>query len=369
MLFCHMKLKIAVLLLVSLFTVNVKAQLKAGFDPQEYMEMLRASKQQSETALKKDKTPAPIHFKQVYQSPIGPLKNRWDLFTNGETAAIIIRGTTAEQSSWMENFYAAMVPATGQLHIDDSTTFKYHLAQNPKAAVHVGWLIGMAYLSQTIVPQINKLYTDQHIKNFIVFGHSQGGAIAYLLRSYLADLQDQKIIPADIVFKTYCSAPPKPGNTYYAYDYEYLTRGGWGLAVVNTLDWVPETPFSVQTLSDFNDLNPFKDINTIVGKQKFFVRLYLNHVYNQLKKPSYKAQKNYEKYLGHKLYGFIKKDMPQLAEPTYAPTNNYVRCGTPVVLVPDANYSKVFPDDPKNLVLNHLFYPYYYLTEQIYLHN
>lgn len=369
MLFCHMKLRLAALLILSLPIITAHAQLTRGFSPIEYMEMLRASKLQSDTALKKDQTPLPLFYKQIYTSPVGPLKNRWDLFTSGDRAAIIIRGTTTDQSSWMENFYAAMVPANGQLHIDDSTTFKYHLAQNPKAAVHIGWLIGMAYLSKTIVPQINKLYTEQHIKNFIIFGHSQGGAIAYLLRSYLADLQDQKIIPADIVFKTYCSAPPKPGNTYYAYDYEYLTRGGWGLAVVNTLDWVPETPFSVQTLSDFNDVNPFKDVSKIVGKQKFFVRLYLNHVYNQLKNPSYKAQKNYEKYLGHKVYGFIKKDLPQLTEPEYAPTNNYVRCGTPVILVPDANYDKVFPADPKNLVLNHLFYPYYYLTQQIYLHN
>ncbi|OKS88288.1 lipase family protein [Mucilaginibacter polytrichastri] len=352
-----------------LINTGTFAQLKPGFDPQEYLEMLRASKQQSDTALKKDKTPLPLRFKQIYHSPIGPLQNRWDLFTYGETAAIVIRGTTVAPSSWMENFYAAMVPATGQLHINDSTTFNYHLAQNPKAAVHVGWLLGMAYLSKTIVPQINKLYAEQHIKSFIIFGHSQGGAIAYLLRSYIADLQDQKVIPADITFKTYCSAPPKPGNTYYAYDYEYLTRGGWGLAVVNILDWVPETPFSVQTLSDFNAVNPFKDVSTIVGKQKFFVRLYLNHVYNQLKKPSYKAQKNYEKYLGHKVYSFIKKEMPQLAEPDYAQTNNYVRCGTPVILVPDNNYSKIFAEDPKNLVLHHLFYPYYYLTQQIYLHN
>ncbi|WCT11674.1 lipase family protein [Mucilaginibacter jinjuensis] len=363
-----MKTLLSFIILLLIYT-GAYAQLKPGFDAQEYLEMLRASKQQSDTALKHDKTPLPLHFKQRYHSPAGPLKNRWDLFTDGQTAAIVIRGTTADASSWMENFYAAMVPASGQLHIDDSTTFKYHLADNPKAAVHIGWLLGMAYLSKTIVPQINKLYTEQHIKDFIIFGHSQGGAIAYLLRSYLADLQSRKIIPADIIFKTYSSAPPKPGNLYYAYDYEYLTHGGWGLAVENTLDWVPETPFSVQTLSDFNEVNPFKDVSKIVGKQKFFVRLYLNHVYNRLKKPSYKAQKNYEKYLGHKVYGFIKKEMPQYVEPEYAATNNYMRCGTPIILKPDANYGTVFPADPKNLVLHHLFYPYYYLTEQNYLHN
>lgn len=363
-----MKILLSFILFITAYTAAI-AQLKAGFNNQEYLEMLRASKQQADTALKKDKTPLPLHFKQIYHSSNGPMDNRWDLFTYNQTAAIVIRGTTGKQNSWMENFYTAMVPATGQIHIDDTTTFKYHLAQDTNAAVHVGWLLGMAYLSKTIVPQINKLYSEQHIKDFIIFGHSQGGAIAYLLRSYLADLQTQKIIPADVVFKTYCSAPPKPGNTYYAYDYEALTRDGWGFAVVNTLDWVPETPFSVQTLNDFNSVNPFKDISSVLGKQKFFARLYLKHVYNGLKNPSFKAQKNYEKYLGHKVYGFVKKSLPQLAEPAYAPTNNYVRCGTPVVLAPTANYAKEFPVTGKNVFINHMFYAYYYLTEQIYLHN
>lgn len=363
-----MKTLLSFILLLLIYTSTL-AQLKPGFDAQEYLEMLRASKQQADTALKKDQTPLPLHFKQLYHSPEGPLKNRWDLFTDGQTAAIIIRGTTGATSSWMENFYAAMVPAVGQLHIHDSTTFNYHLADNPKAAVHVGWLLGMAYLSKTIVPQINKLYAEQHITNFIIFGHSQGGAIAYLLRSYLADLQNRKIIPADIVFKTYCSAPPKPGNTYYAYDYEYLTRDGWGMAVVNAADWVPETPFSVQTLNDFNELNPFKDVSSLLSKQKFFVRLYLKHVYNKVKNPSISAQKNYEKYLGHKVYSFIKKELPQYIEPQYAPTNNYARCGTPVILKTDDGYRKLFLQDPKKVFTNHNFYAYYYLTEQIYLHN
>ncbi len=97
-------------------------------------------------------------------------------------------------------------------------------------------------------------------------GHSQGGAIAYLLTAHFYNLQQQGKLPADIRFKTYCSAAPKPGNLYFAYDYETTTRGGWACNVVNAADWVPETPFSVQTVSDFNTTNPF--VNAKKGNQQ-----------------------------------------------------------------------------------------------------
>jgi hypothetical protein len=261
-----------------------RAQLKPNFDAEEFLELLRVSRQQTDT-LKGDLTPKPLHYKRIYRSAVGPLLNRWELWTNDhKTAVISIRGTTEESLSWLENFYAAMVPATGQLQIDDSTTFKYKLANNPKAAVHIGWLLGMAYLSKSILPHISSSYKRGY-KNFIIMGHSQGGAIAYLLRSYLGGLQEQGLIPADVVFKTYCSAPPKPGNLYYAYDYNYLTRGGWGVSVTNAADWVPQTPFSIQTLGDFPVQNPFGNIDVATQEQNFFVKLYVKHIYNRLRKP------------------------------------------------------------------------------------
>lgn len=360
-------MKYTLSLILIIICTHTQAQLKPHFDVQEYLELLRVSRQQTDSVLKGDQTPKPSHYKRIYRSPIGPLLNRWELWTgDNQTAVISIRGTTSEQVSWLENFYAAMVPATGQLHIDDSTTFKYNLAQSPKAAVHIGWLLGMAYLSKTIVPQINELYHKQGIKNIIIMGHSQGAAIAYLLRSHLASLQQQNIIPANITFKTYCSAPPKPGNVYYAYDYNYLTRGGWGIAVTNAADWVPQTPFSIQTLNDFTDLNPFGGIDAATKGQSFFVNLYIKHVYNRLRKPPLRAVKNNQKYLGHMVYKFIKKTLPQLQEPNYAPTNQYTSCGVPVMLMPDEAYRQKFPDNPKNVFTHHMFWPYYYLMEKEY---
>ncbi len=353
------------ILLLILTSFSAQAQLKPGFDVQEYLELLRVSRRQADT-LKGDLTPLPTQYKRVYRSPIGPLLNRWELWTGNQSAVISIRGTTKDQTSWLENFYAAMVPAVGQLHINDSTLFKYHLADHPKAAVHIGWLLGMAELSKTVIPKIQELYQKQGIKNIYIVGHSQGAAIAYLLRSHLAWLQREKVISTDITFKTYCSAPPKPGNLYYAYDYNYLTRGGWGIAVTNAADWVPQTPFTIQTLDDFTELNPFGDVSAAVKGQSFFVKLYVKYVYNRLRKPPLRAVKNNQKYLGHMVYKFIKKTLPQFQEPEYAPTNQYTSCGVPVILMPDDAYRQKFPDDPKNVFAHHLFWPYYYLTEKEY---
>lgn len=346
-----------------------KAQLKPGFDAKEYLELLRISRQQFNDTLKGDYTPKPEHYHMIYRSPEGPLKNRWDLWLNDENniGVISLRGTVQNETSWLENFYAAMVPASGQLHINDSTEFKYHLANNPRAGVHIGWLLGLQDLSKTVIPQIKKLYQSKGIQNFIIMGHSQGAAIGYLLRSYVADLQNNKQLPADIIFKTYCSAPPKPGNIYYAYEYNFLTRNGWGISVTNAADWVPQTPFSIQTLRDFNQPNPFEHADDEIKKLSFLKRLYIKHAYNQLRKTPEKAQKVNEKYLGGLVYKLIKPKIPQFKEPVYMHDNNYASCGVPVILMPDDAYRAKFPDDPKNVFVHHMFWPYYYLAEKEYL--
>ena len=357
------------ILLLLLATSVCNAQLlKPGFDTREYLEMLRISRQQFNDTIKGDHTPVPKQFALVYRSPEGPLKNRWDLWVNNKGIAVIsIRGTTKAQESWLENFYAAMVPANGELHLSDSSSFVYHLATNPRAGVHVGWLLGLADLSKTILPKIYWLYQAKNIKNYIIIGHSQGAAIACLLRSYLGDLQNKQLLAQDITIKTYCSAAPKPGNVYYSYDFDYLTRNGWALSVINAADWVPQTPFSIQTIDDFNTPNPFANADEQIKKQPFLKRLYIRHVFNQLKKTPEKAQQTNEKYLGKLAYSFVKQKMPRLKEPVYMHDNSYVTCGVPVILMPDNNYRKQFPDDPKNVFVHHMFWPYYYLAQKEYL--
>ena len=228
----------------------------------------------------------------------------------------------------------------------------------------MGWLVSTAFLSKDILPKLDSCYKNG-IKDFIIAGHSQGGAIAYLLTAHLYSLQRQKVIPADIRFKTYNSAAPKPGNLYFAYEYEAMTQGGWAYNTVNSADWVPEVPLSVQTVNDFNTTNPFSNAKAMIGKQKLVQRLALRHVYNNLSKPSLKAQRNYQKYLGNLASKSVRKNISGYAAPEYYNSNNYVRTGAFVVLLADSAYYKTYPDSKEKIFIHHFPAPYLLLAGKL----
>jgi hypothetical protein len=356
-------------LLISCGVLGQTNKLRPGFDKAEYTELLYMhallyDSTKTDPTKPKSVLPKPTHFKSLYKSPVVGLDNRWELWKNEESVGVLnIRGTTQNPIGWLENFYAAMVPAKGELKLTNDFTFQYQLADNPKAAVHIGWLVGMAFLARDIVPKIDSCY-KAGIKEFLIMGHSQGGAIVYLLTSHLYSLQKQNKLPKDIRFKTYASASPKAGNTYYGYEYESLIDGGWGYNVINSADWVPELPFSVQTLADFNETNPFKNVNAVIKKQKLLARIALKHAYKRMKKPSDKAQRNYQKYLGDYTSKAIVKNLPEFQPPAYFKSNNYVRIGPTIVLLADADYYKQFPDSDDKLFIHHLMDPYLFLIKQ-----
>ncbi len=344
-------------------------QLQPAFDPAEYAELLSLAFYSSGIPDSIKRASAADHYHRVYRSPVTGLQNRWTLYLRDDNIAVIdIRGTVNETASWLANFYAAMIPATGSLQLNDSTRFDYQLAEDPKANVHVGWTVALGHIAPDIESKINSYADQKKVKEFLIFGHSQGGAIAFLLRSYLEYEKKKGKIPADIIFKTYCSAAPKPGNLYYAYDFDFITKGGWAYTVVNAADWVPETPFSIQTLSNFNPTNIFVNARKAIRKQKFFVRLAGSMLYSKLEKKPRKAQRKYEKYLGKKIYRMaIRKALPQLKEPAYVHDNNYMRAGAPVILMPDEAYRSLYPENPDKPFTHHLFAPYYHLLQAHYL--
>lgn len=340
--------------------------LRPGFDAEECLELLRLSVALPDTANAiSDSLPAPKFFKLAYRSPEVGLKNRWDLWLSPDNrlACVSLRGTINHPVSWLANFYAGMVPATGSLHLSDSIPeFRYRLATDPKAAVHVGWLLSMATMAPDIVRHLRELH-GRGVRNVIVAGHSQGAGLAFLTRSYLHYLQEAGELPKDFVFKTYCSAAPKPGNQYYAYDYESITAGGWGLTVVNAADWVPEVPFSLQTLTDFNPVNPFVGIKPILRKQKLRGRLAGQYVYNKMNRASRRSQQRFTKFLGSMVEKQARKVLPGYQPPAYAPTENFQRAGTPVILQPTEAYRRRFPDNPERVFTHHFPFPYYVLVE------
>jgi hypothetical protein len=229
--------------------------------------------------------------------------------------------------------------------------------------VHIGWLVGLASLSPYINEQL-ELLLSKGTNNIIIMGHSQGGALAFLTTSYIW-YKYHDMYPA-MKLKTYASAAPKPGNLYYAYDFDFISRDGYGYRIVNSADWVPESPVSVQTTNDFNSVNPIMSAKEILKKQKFLARVALTHVYNKLNNSTYKAMKNYRKYMGDAMYKQVIKTMPQLKLPDHQYSINYIAAGSPVILVGDSTYHERFKFDGKDMFVHHLMKPYMYLLMQQY---
>lgn len=359
-------MKRIVYLLIGILTFgSLSAQkLKPGFDKSEYTELLHAYSRWGDSIQYKDITES-SRFIRTYRSEEMGLVNKWELYEDPDQINVIsIRGTTPNEVSWLANFYAAMIPAQGQLHLSDSVTFNYHFADNPRAAVHVGWSVASAYLLQDIIPVLWKQYTSG-VRDFIIFGHSQGGGISYLVTAQLLYYQKTGVIPADIHFKTYCSAAPKPGNLPFAYEYEASRQMGWSYTVVNAADWVPEVPVSIQTLTDFNVTNPFKNAKSLIKKQKFPTNLALKHVYNQLTKHNKKAMRRYQKYLGKVASKFVVKQLVGFKSPEYFESNHYVRTGNMIILYPDTLYYTQYPDSDTNLFVHHSLQSYLYLTDKL----
>jgi pimeloyl-ACP methyl ester carboxylesterase len=342
--------------------------LKPGFDADEYMEVLQRCAAQVGRQIY-PQTAKPLSYKRAYTSLEIGLHNRWELWLSGDSRimAINLRGTTGSTDNWLENLYAAMIPANGSLKLNDTTTFNYKFAADPLATVHVGWTVGICSMLPDILAHIKENYA-KGTKQIIVEGHSQGGALALLLSAYLHYQVADGMLPADIVIKTYASAPPKPGNNFFANDFDYNNREGWGYSVFSSIDWVPESPFALQQVGDFNNVNPFRSIKPAMRKQHFFVRLYAGHIYNKLTHATRKAQRRYEKYMGRKAYKYVRRYLPEFEQPVYTHSMNYVRAGVPIVLVPDDAYYKQFAGMKENVFMHHLFDQYYFLVKRIYKH-
>ena len=349
-------------------SVYPQTKLKPGFDAGEYASMLKIASHNADTPWVKTQTPYPNGYNMVYRSETLGLDNRWDLWLSADSVAVIsIRGTTAKAISWLEDFYAPMVSASGSVTIGEGRIFTYSLASDTNAYVHAGFLLGLAYLEPSIITKINEYY-NKGVRDFIIMGHSQGGAVAYLLRSYLHYLP-AGVIPPDVTFKTYMSAPPKPGNLYYAYDYEHLTRGGWANRVVNIADWVPNMPFSLQTEFDLNKNNPIVTVDSVLTEKLNFVeRVVAGLLQKNMLGSLDDARDVMIKYLGYELFKAVEKELPGITIPRFITSQYYMTAGSPVILKPLPGYYEKFPEKPgvAGIFVHHFLDAYLFLLEQNY---
>jgi hypothetical protein len=340
--------------------------LKPGFSKQEYIETLKMNAAQGDS-IHPDALFKPSHYSRFFRSKVSGLKNRFDLWKHHEhnIVGISLRGTSPNAESWLGNFYAAMIPAKGTIQLNDSTIFTYKLAENDQAAVHIGWTIGLGALSGQLRAQLDSC-VQSGTTQFLIFGHSQGGALSYLTYSYLRYLQKEGVIPANVQFKMYASAGPKPGNLFYAYDFEQLSMGNWAFNIVNPEDWVPQTPVTVQTSEDFSITNPFVHAPKMIKSQKFPVRFVLSSVYRGMDKATKKARKKLLKNLGHRAGKQVQKLKPSYKQPDFLNTENYSRAGNFIVLTPNEAYYAKFPQDAKTEIFtHHMFEPYLMLALEL----
>jgi len=352
-----------ILLIFSFFTLTSSlAQLKPGFEPKEYEEILGVYAHSiTDTSFSKG-IPKPVTLKKAAESPTVGLENKWYLWINeAEKRAIFsIRGTVPNPTSWLANFYSAMIPAKGEMKFRNDYTFNYCFSKDPKAYVHVGWTLATGALAESLLPKMEEL-TQEGYRDFIITGHSQGGAITYLMAAMLMEMNDAGVWGEKLRIKVYASAAPKPGNLFFAYDYENQTMGGWAFNVVNAADWVPQVPFSIQTVDDFSETNPFSDVSGFIKQQKFPKNIVFKKVYNKLDKPTKKSQENFEKYLGKMAQKQVMKTIPEFESPPFVTSNHYARAGIFIVLQPDEAYQKSFPENKDKIFQHHMLQPYYFL--------
>lgn len=342
--------------------------LRPGFDKDEFAEILAINARFSESPQIAKFVPMPTRSQLFYKSEETGLVNHWQLWIMDKRVAVICtRGSTGEGESWLANLFAAQIPAKGVLKIEKDFEFNYTLSTHPRAAVHAGYVFSSAFLLKDVLPKIDSCY-QAGIRDFILSGHSQGGGITYIMSAYLIQLQKAGKLPADIRIKVYTSASPKPGNLYFAYDYENMFVDGWSQHVVNTEDWVPQSPFTVQTVNDLPAVNPIPALRATLKKQSFFKRLFFNSLYRKITGPSQKAVDRYQKYLGRFTGKQIKKYYPDFIIPDFAGSNEYVRTGPQVVLYPDSTYFTNFDysKDKTKIMLHHSTVAYYYLLKHNY---
>jgi hypothetical protein len=201
--------------------------------------------------------PAPPGWTLVYDSPvIGTFDEKWQLWRSAAGPwAIALRGTVMRAGSIFEDLISILVGAAGVITVGPHP-IPYRFAADPAAGVHLGFALGTLLLLKDpehgILAQLaahGVARTDVYIT-----GHSQGAAMATLLRSYLADAPDA---PPGCAYKTYVFAQPKPGNGHYALDFDArFANRGLAFRVTNSLDWVPQVPFTLEFLDDIDRPNP-----------------------------------------------------------------------------------------------------------------
>lgn len=328
-----MKQLLNVLLFVMAF--HCHAQLQPGFDKTEARAALMMCNSFTFIDLyNTDEAILPLGYVKRYTSPVFGMDNMYQVYTKGDVAYINFRGSTDKQISWLENVTASMIPAKGLIEANDEK-WNYTFAKDPKAAVHSGYALGIAFLRKDVLEQIGKL-NKEGVFNIIITGHSQGGALANMLRAYLENLPANQLTKKN-KFKTYAFAAPMVGNKEFAAEYNsHIASTGTSFNIVNAADPVPTFPVS------YNDTSYIQSHLTtlITDRESFSVKKLLAEgsmiLFDQ-------KLDNVVNWMGGNTNRRIAKNVGPVIMPKYVEDINYHRLSKRMEL-PPVEYPKMLKD-------------------------
>lgn len=254
------KYLIAVFIMMMVLTISSAfAQFQNGFDYKEATDMMALNN--SYTFLKifnSDSAIIPKEYERIYRSGVIGLDNQYQIWKNKKYVVISFRGSTAEQESWLENLYSAMIPSKGEVSLPALGKINYKLAEDTSAHVHSGWTMGLLFMVNDLTYHIKNL--NMQGEYYIIFtGHSQGGALAHLARAYFENLP-MGVLSSKNRFKTYAFASPMPGNKVFAEEYNRrFAKNNTSFNIVNPADIVPKMPITLYNGKVF-DANEIGDL-------------------------------------------------------------------------------------------------------------
>jgi len=337
-------MKIFLVLLVIIASTTTFAQLKPGFDPSEARDMIRICNSATYLDLYGDDSAIlPDGYTKIYTSPVYGMDNLFQVYTKGDLGVINFRGSTAKKNSWLANMYAAMIPAKGKMEINEDK-FKYQFGRDTNGAVHAGYSLAIYFLKDDILKQIKEL-NKQGIRDIILTGHSQGGALAQLTMAFL-DYQSMFKVSRRNTFKVYSFANPMIGNELFCKEYsDKFCKSEMSYVLQNPKDFVPKMPISYY--DDFweKNLADFILNNEEFNEMKFATDGLLNLFKGKMPALAKKLAENINKQL--------LKDLGDIKMPAFKNELNYKHTGN-VILISETIYpsKKDDKEDAKKSMIN-----------------
>ena len=197
------------------------------------------------------------------------LDNYWEVWQNQDAPrqyVIAVRGTVNTPTSILADLLLPVVKARHDFTIG-GVSVPFNLAREEPgsdivAGVHAGFTLSLLLMLFTtdapLLATLTQLSLDPANEIYLT-GHSQGASIAQLLTSFVRYSEDF----AKASYKTYVFAPAKPGNDHYAYDLDQMAAAkGLSFAIVNSQDWVPQVPLTLEGPLSVNTPNPLRPYAT-----------------------------------------------------------------------------------------------------------